>query len=63
MLLKTSPEVELMETPHGDMKFVGTILKTSPEVELMETSWALLTSSHSSTLKTSPEVELMETRG
>ena len=36
--LKTSPEVELMETTFERRCCVAQQLKTSPEVELMETS-------------------------
>ena len=60
--LKTSPEVELMETLCLLRQTLGGRLKTSPEVELMETSRARRWLQKTSLLKTSPEVELMETR-
>ncbi len=61
--LKTSPEVELMETGTGkDSNDNSPDLKTSPEVELMETATAHLLERGCEVLKTSPQVELMETR-
>ena len=58
--LKTSPEVELMET-FICKTGLWVHLKTSPEVELMETG-LLSDSLRLTLLKTSPEVELMETK-
>ncbi len=60
--LKTSPEVELMETIlyARDVSSKRPSLKTSPEVELMETE-CTAPPLRLFLLKTSPEVELMET--
>ena len=59
--LKTSSEVELMETLPGCLDSVLTpALKTSSEVELMEMSRRKPNSCGFVRLKTSSEVELME---
>ena len=59
--LKTSPEVELMETSLHPPPPGLVALKTSPEVELMETKMDRNNTEDTAILKTSPEVELMET--
>ncbi len=59
--LKTSSEVELMETSSRVSERLVTLLKTSSEVELMETLQPTFHGFRIEKLKTSSEVELMET--
>ncbi len=60
--LKTSSEVELMETINRRLpNSLSKGLKTSSEVELMETDCGKRQAGKRGGLKTSSEVELMET--